>query len=265
MESLLDEATASRLCTLARQAGEAILEVYQRDDFEVRNKEDDSPLTEADLASNGVLLAGLRDLEPELPILSEESREIPYEERKDWDAFWMVDPLDGTKEFIKRNGEFTVNIALIVEGEPALGIVHAPDLDTTYWGVRGVGAFRRENGEDTPIHVAEDIEAPLTVVVSRSHLRDADKEFIASMEERYGSVETAPKGSSLKLCLVAEGEADIYPRFGPTMEWDIAAAQAVLVEAGGVIETSDGTPLEYNKQDLVNPFFIARSPAVDLA
>jgi 3'(2'), 5'-bisphosphate nucleotidase len=265
VSQLLNETTASKLCALARRAGDAILEVYDRDDFGVRVKDDDSPLTEADLASNELIVAGLEKLEPQLPVLSEESREIPYEERKNWNAFWMVDPLDGTKEFIKRNGEFTVNIALIVDGEPVLGVVHAPVLDRTYWAAEGLGAFRREDGDDVLIHVADEVSEPLTVVVSRSHLRDADREFIGSMEARYGAVETAPKGSSLKLVMVAEGRADIYPRFGPTMEWDIAAAQAVLTRAGGVIETDDGTPLEYNKEDLVNPFFIARSPAVDLA
>ncbi|MGM0558828.1 MAG: 3'(2'),5'-bisphosphate nucleotidase CysQ [Myxococcota bacterium] len=264
IKSLLTQQTANELCELAELAGKAILEIYESDDFETRQKEDDSPLTAADLAANKILVDGLEALTPRLPVLSEESKQIAFEERSQWTTFWMVDPLDGTKEFIKRNGEFTVNIALIHEGKPVLGVVHAPELYSTYWGFEGGGAFKKTRMESRPIFVGDSLRDPVTVVVSRSHLRDSDKEFIARLEEAHGEVDTAPTGSSLKLCLVAEGGADVYPRFGPTMEWDIAAAQAVLEQAGGVIATIDGEPMRYNKEELVNPLFIARTPALEL-
>jgi 3'(2'), 5'-bisphosphate nucleotidase len=263
-QSFLNAESAAELCELAELAGDAIMEIYESDDFETRTKDDDSPLTAADLASNEVLVDGLAALEPRLPILSEESRQIAYEERSDWSSFWMVDPLDGTKEFIKRNGEFTVNIALIEDGRPVLGVVHAPALNSTYWGIDGQGAFKKTQMGEHPIAVGESLRDPVTVVVSRSHLRDRDKAFIERLEGRHGDVDTAPTGSSLKLCLVAEGGADVYPRFGPTMEWDIAAAHAVLVGAGGIIATVDGDEMTYNKRDLVNPLFIARTPALEL-
>jgi 3'(2'), 5'-bisphosphate nucleotidase len=264
IESLLTQQIATELCNLSELAGDAIMAVYESDDFETRQKEDDSPLTAADLASNKVLVEGLEVLTPGVPVLSEESKEIAFDERSTWKTFWMVDPLDGTKEFIKRNGEFTVNVALIHEGKPVMGIVHAPDLHATYWGFEGGGAFKKTRLESRPIFVGDSLRDPVTVVVSRSHLRDRDKAFIARLEQAHGEVDTAPTGSSLKLCLVAEGGADVYPRFGPTMEWDIAAAQAVLEQAGGVIATVDGQPMRYNKEELVNPLFIARTPALDL-
>lgn len=260
----LTPAAVHTLCDLAESAGDAIMAIYDGGDFETRRKDDDSPLTAADLASNRVIAAGLAKMKPGLPVLSEESGHASFDQRRGWEAFWLVDPLDGTKEFIKRNGEFTVNIALVAEGRPVLGVVHAPALGRTYWGAEGLGAFLRREGADEAISVVERVEEPVTVVVSRSHLRERDEAFIAAMSERYGTVKKAPTGSSLKLCRVAEGEADVYPRFGPTMEWDIAAAEAVLEQAGGVIETPEGEKLGYNKESLVNPHFVARTPALEL-
>lgn len=259
MGESVDREMLDKLCEIAVRAGEAIMEIYEHDDFDVRSKADDSPLTKADLAANDVIVESLRELTPDIPVLSEESRKIPYAERKDWLAFWLVDPLDGTKEFIKRNGEFTVNIALIEVGAPTLGVVHAPALERTYFAMRDEGAFRRDPDGEKQITVRDAVGEPVVVVVSRSHLHEADEEFIAELEDKYGAVDTTPTGSSLKLCLVAEGSADVYPRFGPTMEWDIGAAHAVLVAAGGRLEQIDGSAFVYNKEELVNPFFIARS------
>jgi 3'(2'), 5'-bisphosphate nucleotidase len=272
---LLDAAMANKVADLAERAGEAIMEIYQQADFETRLKEDESPLTAADLAAHNVLVDGLAELTPDIPVLSEESSAITYEERRQWQTFWLVDPLDGTKEFIKRNGEFTVNVALIsgdqISGDQTggyravMGVVHAPALETTYWAVDGQGAFKRSPQGEAPIRVAQDDSLPITVVVSRSHLRERDEQFIAELRERYEDVHLQPTGSALKLCLVAEGSADVYPRFGPTMEWDIAAAQCVVEQAGGVVEVvGDGGSLRFNKESLVNPLFIAYTPAVDL-
>lgn len=255
--------TVDDITDIARRAGDAILKVYRRTDFDVRIKADDSPLTEADLAANDVIMEGLRAIS-DLPILSEESKLMSWEERRSWSSFWMVDPLDGTKEFIKRNDEFTVNIALIRDGEPVVGVVHVPALGKTYRGAQSVGAQRLDDEGTHQLAVRTDVGDPVSIVVSRSHLRDADREFIDRVEDQHGAVQTVPTGSSLKLCLVAEGLADVYPRFGPTMEWDIAAAQAVLVHAGGVVEKVDGGTLEYNKEELINPFFIARSTAFEI-
>jgi 3'(2'), 5'-bisphosphate nucleotidase len=269
----LNADTARKVADLAERAGQAIMAIYETADFETQYKEDESPLTAADLAAHQVLVDGLAELTPNIPVLSEESSSISYEDRRQWGTFWLVDPLDGTKEFIKRNGEFTVNVALITGNQAGMGVVHAPALDTTYWAVEGLGAFKRSLQGQTPIHVAETLSLPVTVVVSRSHLRERDEQFIAELRERYEQVDLQPTGSALKLCLVAEGTADIYPRFGPTMEWDIAAAQCVVEQAGGVVETvgsaEDGSeemggPLLFNKESLVNPLFIARTPAVEL-
>lgn len=237
---------------IAYDAGAAIMDIYQSDDFDVQKKGDDSPLTKADLAAHRVICDGLRALETQYPVISEEASDISWEQRKHWCRYWLVDPLDGTKEFIKRNGEFTVNIALIEKGVPIMGVVYAPVLDAMYTGERDRGAFL--NGE--AISVATREPAALRVVGSRSHPSEETVEWLRALGKPY---ELLPMGSSLKICLVASDQADIYPRFGPTCEWDTAAAHAVLTAAGGEISTVSGDPLRYNqKEDYLNPYFIAR-------
>ncbi|MCB9232970.1 MAG: 3'(2'),5'-bisphosphate nucleotidase CysQ [Bacteroidia bacterium] len=248
----------SPLLALARQAGSEIMRIYDTADFEsiTDYKSDSSPLTLADKASHAVIEAGLQRLHPEIPILSEEGKDIPYAERKEWRRFWCVDPLDGTKEFLKRNGEFTVNIALIQNGEPVLGVVYVPAKDWMFWNEPGIGAFVVRDGHEHIIHTRDfDSTAPnLTVVASRSHQTPEVEEYLKKLK----SPQTTAMGSSLKFMLLALGEADIYPRLAPTMEWDTAAAQAVLVAAGGkVIQADTRLPLRYNKENLLNPWFIA--------
>ena len=240
------------IVALAEDAGRAILEVYSTD-FDVQAKDDESPLTQADLASHRWIDAGLRSLTPDIPIISEESGLPDFEERRQWRRYWIVDPLDGTKEFVNRNGEFTVNIALIEDNRPVLGVVHVPVQGKTYVGCKGLGAQRRE-GNETPvsIQVAGASTSPVRVVGSRSH-RGAS---LDSYLEAVGEHDMVPMGSSLKFCVVAEGGADIYPRLGPTSEWDTAAAQAVVEQAGGKVVTLDGKPMKYNaKADILNPHF----------
>jgi len=238
---------------LAREAGEAVKAIYRRGDgVAVETKADDSPLTEADLASQKVLLAGLEKLTPEIPQLSEETAAAPYAERRGWQRFWAIDPLDGTKEFLKRNGEFTVNVALIEAGEPILGVVHAPVLGRTYGGARGLGAFRVDGEGRRAIRAEGTGEEVLHVVASRSHKGPHLEAFLEALPEHR----LVSMGSSLKLCLVAEGAADLYPRLGPTMEWDTAAAQAVVTAAGGRVVDPEGGALAYNKENLLNPFFL---------
>lgn len=248
---------AEKVSTIARRAGQAILEIYnQEEDFEVENKEDDSPLTKADRKANQIICEGLEALDPELPIVSEENKEIPYEERKDYEYFWLVDPLDGTKEFIKRNGEFTINIALVHRHRPVLGVVYVPVSDELYWAVDRAGSFLVKRGEVWRLQAASFSmsDTGLKVVTSRSHLNEATKDFVDGLKEP----DTLAKGSSLKFIVLASGEAHLYPRLGPTMEWDTGAAQIILEEAGGkiVVKTSKET-LRYNKKDLKNPHFIA--------
>lgn len=228
--------------------------VYQGE-HEVERKADDSPLTAADRAAHVVIVEGLRALAPQIPVLSEEGCAIPFEERRGWGRYWLVDPLDGTKEFIKRNGEFTVNIALVEDGQPVLGVVFAPALDVLYFAQRGTGAFRQEGaGEAVAIHVRPHrADDPWRVVASRSHLGEEVGRFL----ECLGEHELVSMGSSLKLCLVAEGRAHIYPRLGPTSEWDTAAAHCVVDAAGGRVLDTDLQPLAYNTKDsLLNPYFI---------
>ena len=240
------------IVALAEDAGRAILEVYSTD-FDVQAKDDASPLTQADLASHRWIDAGLRALTPEIPIISEESGLPDYEERRQWRRYWIVDPLDGTKEFVNRNGKFTVNIALIVAGKPVLGVVHVPVLNKTYVGCEGLGAQRREGSADpVPIEIAASSGQPVRIVGSRSHRGQSLDAFL----ERVGDYDMIPMGSSLKFCVVAEGGADLYPRLGPTSEWDTAAAQAVVEQAGGAVVTLDGKPMKYNeKADILNPHF----------
>ena len=245
------------LVELAIEAGDAILEVYATD-FDVQHKSDLSPLTEADMASNDVIDRGLRALTPDIPILSEESGLPEFAERSQWEKYWLVDPLDGTKEFVNRNGEFTVNIALIDANRPVFGVVHVPVKNKTYLGCDGYGAELRSSGcAPVKISVADRTAEAPRVVGSRSHRGASLDGFL----EKLGDYEMHPMGSSLKFCLVAEGVADIYPRLGPTSEWDTAAAQAVVEQAGGSVITLDGKPLSYNsKEEILNPHFLVIGP-----
>lgn len=237
---------------IADEASERVLHIYQSD-FKVSFKDDSSPITAADLASHEVIERGLRRISRDIPVLSEEGADIPWEERKHWRRFWLVDPIDGTKEFTQRTGEFTVNIAMIEDGQPIMGVVIAPALREAFWGVVGEGAFRRDRtGKTHRIQVVEP-KGVKRVVASKNHLNPETRAFI----DKLGEHELVQAGSSLKFCRIAEGRADIYPRMGPTCEWDTGAAQAVLVAAGGKVQTVDGTPLQYGKQDVVNPHFIA--------
>lgn len=241
---------------IARQAGAAIMAIYGKEDFGVELKEDESPLTLADKASNKIICDALEKLPAQYPIVSEENKAIPYAERRAFEYNWLVDPLDGTKEFIKRNGEFTVNIALLHRGAPVLGVVYVPCFNETYWAVKGEGAYWQSNGETRALQAASfSLSDPgLHVVCSRSHLNEETQAFI----DKLNAPERVAKGSSLKFMILARGEAHVYPRLGPTMEWDTAAAQAVLEAAGGqVIDEETKKPLRYNKESLRNPYFIA--------
>ncbi len=243
---------------IARDAGDAIMEIYKRD-FSIYEKDDKSPLTEADLAAHNLIVHGLSQLDCQYPVLSEENATISWEERQRWSVYWLVDPLDGTKEFIKKNGEFTVNIALICNGRPVFGVVYAPAIETLYWGAEGYGSFKQQgNAEAGAIApVAHQTGEAWKVVGSRSH---PSPDMAAFLEELGGEHEMLAMGSSLKLCLVAEGAAHIYPRLGPTCEWDTGAAQAVVEAAGGLVTTLDGNPLRYNqKAELLNPYFVVIS------
>jgi 3'(2'), 5'-bisphosphate nucleotidase len=239
---------------IARDAGRAILEVYARD-FAVALKADRSPLTEADEVAHTIIDQALRTLAPSLPVLSEEAAPDASADRRAWTEFWLVDPLDGTKEFLKRNGEFTVNIALVSEHQATLGVVLAPALDRLYLGALGVGAWRQDgNDVPEPIYVQRTARNPPRVVGSRSHPSGELADYLKAL----GPHEITAMGSSLKICLVAEGAADLYPRLGPTSEWDTAAAQAILESAGGRMIDTAGQPLRYNsKDDLLNPHFLA--------
>jgi 3'(2'), 5'-bisphosphate nucleotidase len=248
-----------RVAEIARRAAGEILEVYAGAELAAQAKSDASPLTAADLRSHRLIVDALQQLAPEVPVLSEESLHAPFAERARWQRYWLVDPLDGTREFLSRNGEFTVNIALVEGHAPVLGVVHIPVTDTSYRGLPAVGAWRqRRGGAAEPIRVARRSGSPLRVAGSRSHRGDTLDEFLA----RAGPHRLLPLGSSLKFCLVAEGGADVYPRLSPTSEWDTAAAQAVVTAAGGTVCRLDGAPLEYNtREELVNPSFVAYGPA----
>ena len=250
------------LAEIVDAAGQAILDVYGSD-FEVRHKSDQSPLTQADLAAHRVIEAGLAGLHPRLPVFSEESEPPPYAERRRWRRYWLVDPLDGTREFINRNGEFTVNIALIEDGRARLGAVGAPCLDQLFMGDMANGwAEKREDGQSKPLSGRPMAgRRSLTVVASRSHGNERLQRYLAALAKTFPELERRPMGSSLKLCLLAEGLADLYPRLSPTSEWDIAAADAVLSAAGGAVRQLNGKPLAYNKADVLNPDFIAVADA----
>jgi 3'(2'), 5'-bisphosphate nucleotidase len=245
------------LLKIARQAGEAILHVYRKyDDFGIEQKADNSPLTLADRASNELICKALEKMPAHYPIISEENKMLPWEVRKNWTHCWLVDPLDGTKEFIKRNGDFTVNIALVENGRPVIGVVHTPVHDELCWAVKGHGAFLIKHGIQQPIEAARfsENDPGLAIVCSRSHLTKETEEFI----QKYNAPNLVSRGSALKFLMLAKGEAHVYPRIAPTMEWDTAAAQIILEEAGGkVVFFDSGLPMVYNRENLRNPPFVA--------
>ncbi len=262
----MNQTDIKKLFDLSLKAGQAIMEVYAQD-FEVETKSDDSPLTLADRRSHQVITEGLTHHFPHIPIISEEGSHISYAERKDWKSLWLVDPLDGTKEFVKKNGEFTVNIARIEESYPTLGVIYVPAQDIFYFGQKGVGAYKLENAShylsvEADVLIKQSISLPekapseaIRVVASRSHMSSETQAFIDRLE---GSVEVVSSGSSLKFCLVAEGKADYYPRYAPTMEWDTAAGQAIVEAAGGsVTRYEDQERFDYNRENQLNGWFLA--------
>jgi 3'(2'), 5'-bisphosphate nucleotidase len=251
---MLNNQLIDAVIAISKNAGEAILEIYNSD-FDYEIKEDLSPLTEADKISHRVICQMLKSLTPNLPILSEEDSSIPYSLRSKWNKYWLIDPLDGTKEFIKRNGEFTVNIALIENHSPILGVIHIPVSGETYWGSYVDGSYySQKNKTPKKINVSEKKDDPIRVVASRSHYSKA----LDYILDEIGNFEIITKGSSLKFCLIANGEADIYPRIGLTSEWDIAAGEAIVKYSGGYMLDIDGNHLRYNhKKDFLNPYFIA--------
>ena len=249
------------LLRIAQHAGDAILEVYNSKDMGIEQKSDDSPLTKADKASNEIICRGLETLPLVYPIISEENKEVGFQTRKLWRRCWLVDPLDGTKEFIKRNGDFTTNIALVENGEVVLGVVGIPYLGEIYWAIKGEGAYFKNNGQVAKLEAAQfkTTDKGLKIVSSRSHLNEETKNFISQFNEP----ELVSRGSALKFLLLAKGEADIYPRIAPTMEWDTAAAQIILEEAGGQVTIHEtGEPMKYNRADLRNPAFVAMGKMV---
>jgi len=258
VNDLQPAALLADIIAIAEAAGQAILEIYGKD-FEVTHKEDRSPLTQADLASHRLIRDALARLTPATPLLSEESANIDFSVRSSWSEYWLVDPLDGTKEFVNRNGEFTVNIALIRGHEPVLGVVHVPVSGVTYTGVVDVGATRQAAGDAaSPIRVQLPCADPVRVVGSRSHANPRLQHYL----EPLGRHRLVSMGSSLKFCLLAEGKADLYPRLGPTSEWDTAAAHAIVLAAGGHVVTLDNHPLQYNrKSSLLNPEFLVFADA----
>lgn len=252
---------AKMLIDCVTEAGNAIMKVYNDDSFWVESKEDKSPLTSADILANDIILSYLTPTN--IPILSEESAHASYSERKNWKQCWVVDPIDGTKEFIKKNGEFTVNIALVVDGTCDLGIVYAPAIHQLYIGEVGKGAFLIDGFEQPDQSISNlpvpDKKEAYTIVASKSHMNQETKDCIADLEKEHGNVQLTSIGSSLKICLVASGVADIYPRFAPTMEWDTAAGHAIAKAAGKNIYFSHSNEeLKYNKADLLNPYFIVK-------
>jgi 3'(2'), 5'-bisphosphate nucleotidase len=266
----------------AIEAGRAILEVYRSSDFEIEEKADKSPLTLADKRSHEKIVKRLG--KSDIPILSEEGKDIPYEERKGWETYWLIDPLDGTKEFIKKNGEFTVNIAIIRDRKPVVGVIYVPDKNVLYFALNNLGSFKADSIDgiesinsqvigsatestaetiesiidaSTTLPVGYSASRPFTIIGSRSHASPELQAFVEEKRQEHGEVEFISAGSSLKLCLVAEGKADIYPRTGLTMEWDTAAGQAIAENAGCKVLQYDTTePLIYNKENLLNPWFV---------
>ena len=263
MKNLKDTAITASI-----NAGRAILEVYNSDNFDLEFKKDNSPLTLADRKAHNIIMEHLT--ETGIPVLSEEGKDILFEERKNWKQFWLVDPLDGTKEFVKKNGEFTVNIALIENGKPVMGVIYVPVTDVLYYGEAGNGSFIVENAlkyksfHEIALSARRlpegNNDETFKVVASRSHINAETEEFIGNLKAKHPNIEIVSKGSSLKLCLIAEGKADIYPRFGPTSEWDTGAGHAIILASGGkvVLAEDESKELIYNKENILNPYFIAK-------
>jgi 3'(2'), 5'-bisphosphate nucleotidase len=252
--------------SIIREAGDEILKVYQGNDFQVEIKSDETPLTLADKRSNKVIVNGLKELFPGVPFLSEESKKTPYQERKGWEYFWLIDPLDGTKEFIKRNGEFSINLALINNGCPIFGILYLPVLGLFYFANKGQGAYKIEmDGRIIKLplkkrdkHVEGETSKTIRVILSKSHFTWETNDYVEKIKKHYHQIEMISVGSAMKLAYLAEGQADIYPRLAPTMEWDIAAGQIIVEETGSkVVDFYKKKPLFYNKEDLRNPWFVA--------
>lgn len=258
----------------AIEGGREIMKVYAGDDFNVRLKSDDSPLTQADLNSNKIIESFLK--QTDIPVLSEEGEELDFEQRKDWQQLWIVDPLDGTKEFVKRNGEFTVNIALAENNYPVMGVIFAPYLNCLYWGDE-TGAYKAElsstwmdGSTEVLVNELKAISLPgqypgvMTMVASKSHFTKETGDFIELLKEKAGEVNLVSRGSSLKMCLVAEGKAHLYPRLGPTMEWDTAAGQAIIEAAGGqLIDWLTKERMRYNRKELRNGWFLCGADGID--
>ncbi|OEH92150.1 3'(2'),5'-bisphosphate nucleotidase CysQ [Bacillus solimangrovi] len=258
------------LFQISLEAGKEILDVYAQD-FVVEVKDDNSPLTQADQRSHNTIKRGLKAIDSTIPVLSEEGKEMSYSERREWKQFWLVDPLDGTKEFIKKNGEFTVNIALIEGKYPSIGIIYAPALDVFYFGRVGEGAYKLENASKAEVSNEEELlqksfglpeqgnRQVKRAVASRSHMSEETEAYIKELEAMYGEVEVVSSGSSLKFCLIAEGKADYYPRYAPTMEWDTGAGQAIVEAAGGTVTRyEDNDRFYYNREDLLNGWFLVQ-------
>tara|TARA_B100000029_G_scaffold423757_1_gene431107 strand:+ start:683 stop:1498 length:816 start_codon:yes stop_codon:yes gene_type:complete len=251
----LDKENINKLIEISKKAGEAIMQIY-RTDFEVEIKKDLSPLTQADILSHKIIHDSLSKMTPNIPILSEEFSDISFDERSTWKEYWLIDPLDGTKEFIKKNGEFTTNIALISNNKPVLGIIHVPSSNETYWGSEETGSYFLEGDSESDmiqLKVSNNTESPLRIVSSRSHISQDLKMLLKKLD----NYELLSIGSSLKFCLIAKGEADCYPRLGPTCEWDIAAGDIIAQSAGADIVTLKNCPLKYNtKKEFLNPYFL---------
>jgi len=253
---MLNKIDLEDIVDIAKEAGKAIMEIYNQN-FTVEYKDDKSPLTKADTKSNEIICSSLARLYPNIPIMSEENKQIEYKIRKNWEYYWCIDPIDGTKEFIKKNGEFTVNIALIHKDTPVIGVVYAPALDEMYKAKKGKGAFK--NGQRLPLKINNNPKENITVVASKSHLSDETKKYIDNLTLNIQHSKLISKGSSLKLCMVAEGIADIYPRLAPTMEWDTAAADAIVRESGKMTYQFDSKEsIFYNKKDSMNPWFLVK-------
>lgn len=249
-----DEIDINIVISIAKEAGIEVLKVYNKD-FNVDYKDNKSPVTQADMESNKIIIDKLKLFYPQIPILSEEIEEVEYELRKDWDYYWCIDPLDGTKEFISKNGEFSINIALVYNNKPVLGVVYLPFFDDIYYAKRDCGAYK--NGKKLPLYTNSDPKEKLKVLVSRSHITKETQNFIENLDSK--NIQKIQKGSSLKLCLVAEGVADIYPRLGYTMEWDTAASDIIIRESGKrIIDFENKVDLIYNKKNLRNPWFLVQ-------
>lgn len=263
---MLEKIDISDIKNIALKAGIEIMKIYKQD-FSIKYKDDKSPLTDADLKSNDIICKALFKLYPNIPIISEENQEIPYQIRKDWRYYWCIDPIDGTKEFIKKNGEFTVNIALIENNTPVLGVVYAPALKTIYYAKKSDGSYMELlddkcevlSKDKLPVKINNDEKKEIIVVASKSHLSSETQDFINNLALSTEHLTLIPKGSSLKLCMVATGQADIYPRLAPTMEWDTAAADAIVRESGKMTyQFQSNQAVVYNKENLLNPWFVVK-------